>query len=367
MTQKVLILGGQGRIGASVAADLRRHLPTAAVTVTGRSPRRPLPQGREFLALDLADTAAVAAAIGRHDLVIHCAGPFSYRDQQVLDSCLAQGVNYLDVADNPDYVRAALTRHDQAQAAGVTAIASTGVFPGLSNSLVRQGVETLDRTDEIHLSYIVAGSGGAGVTVMRTTFLELQHPFPAWIDGQWQTIQPYSQRTAIQLPPPYGNCGVYWFNTVEAMTLADSFPVQTVVTKFGSVPDLYNRLTWLMAHGLPKRWLRQPRVVEGLAQISYAMTQVSDRVSGVGIAMAARLVGQHQGQPCEYEATFVHDDTAVAAGWGTGSIAQALLTGWHNPGVWPVERGWPTDQLLATLAQRGGNITAHLKPCKVGS
>jgi saccharopine dehydrogenase-like NADP-dependent oxidoreductase len=362
MTQKVLILGGQGRIGASVAADIQRQVPTAALTVTGRSPQGDRPQPGSFLALDLSDTAAVAAAIGQHDLVIHCAGPFGYRDQAVLDRCIRQGVPYLDVADHPNYVRAALDRHPQAVATGTTAIVSTGVFPGISNSLVRHGVEVLDRTDDIHLSYVVAGSGGAGPTVLRTTFLELQHPFPAWIRGQWQPQQPYSQRQTVTFPAPYGRCGVYWFNTVEAMTLADSFPVQTVVTQFGSVPDIYNHLTWLMAHGVPKSWLRRPETVERLAQVSYAMTQVSDRFSGVGIAMVARLVGQHQGQPAEYRATFVHHDTTEAAGWGTGSIAQAILAGWRRPGVWPVERGWPTDRFYSTLAQRGGQVTAAVTP-----
>ncbi|WP_322096549.1 MULTISPECIES: hypothetical protein [Planktothricoides] len=88
--------------------------------------------------------------------------------------------------------------------------------------MTRQAVEQLDQAESIHLSYVVAGSGGAGVTVMRTTFyatwrqvlylgrpqdrtgfstwgdpktavaLELQHSFDAWIDGQWQRVKPYS-------------------------------------------------------------------------------------------------------------------------------------------------------------------------------
>ncbi|WP_008317457.1 saccharopine dehydrogenase family protein [Leptolyngbya sp. PCC 6406] len=361
MTQKVLILGGRGRIGASVAADLAQYT-TAAITVTGRrcSPGESLGSG-SCLVLDLADRLAVAAAIADHNLVIHCAGPFSYRDRHVLETCIAQGVNYLDVADNPRYVRAALDLKEQATAAGVTALVSTGVFPGISNSMVRQGIEALDHTDTIHLSYGVAGSGGAGVTVLRTTFLELQHPFSAWIDGSWRTVQPYSQRQKVNFPTPIGSCGVYWFNTVEAMTLAESFPVQTVVTKFGSVPDIYNHLTWLTAHALPKDWLRRPETVEFLAQISYRMTQISDRWSGVGIAMVVTLTGHNQNRPIQYQASFAHTDTAQAAGWGTGSIAQALLAGTlQAPGVWPVEQVWPTAQFQRTLAQRGGIVISDV-------
>lgn len=364
MTHKVLILGGQGRIGTAVAEDLRAHT-SVTMTLTGRRQRlTPLPERCDFMALDLADQTAVKQAIADHALVIHCAGPFSYRDTHVLETCIEQGVNYLDVADHPPYVKAALGLRTAAQAQGVTAIVSTGVFPGLSNSMVRCGMEQLDEADAIHLSYVVAGSGGAGVTVMRTTFLELQHPFSAWLNGAWQSVQPYSDREVVSFPAPYDHCGVYWFNTIEAMTLPESFAVQTVTTKFGSVPALYNYLTWLTAHALPKSWLRQPSTIEFLAQASYRMTEVSDPMSGIGIAMRADIKGHLQGQPMRYTATFSHPNTAAAAGMGTGSVAQYVLSGeLDQPGVWPVELGLPTQLFQQACQQRQLSIQSILGRC----
>ena len=369
MIQRVLILGGQGRIGRHVAEDLLAHTE-AIVTVTGRglkpertSPRWTRPDRVQFLALDLADQAGVEQAIADHHLVIHCAGPFSYRDDQALQACIRRRVNYIDVADNPRYVQQAFTHRASAQAAGVTAIVSTGVFPGISNSMARQGVERLDQADQVHLSYIVAGSGGAGVTVMRTTFLELQHPFQAWIEGQWRTIQPYSDREIVEFPAPYGQCAVYWFNTIEAMTLPTAFPVKTVITKFGSLPDFYNRLTWLTAHWAPKSWLRRPETVEFLAQVSYRMTEVTDRFSGIDIAMRVEIAGEKAGRPARYCATVAHGDTAIAAGYGTGAIAQLILAEkLRKPGVWPVEQALSTDLFEQTLNQRGLEIQQQLNP-----
>ncbi|MFE4107058.1 saccharopine dehydrogenase family protein [Almyronema epifaneia] len=366
MTQTVLILGGTGRIGSRVAEDLLTYTQ-AALTLSGRTARtqfqlkQQYPQRVRLIALDLAHLTALRSAIAAHDLVIHCAGPFSYRDERVLQACIDLGKAYIDVADNPPYVKKALSLRSQAQAAGVTAILSTGVFPGISNSLVRQGIEQLDQAEAVKLSYVVVGSGGAGITVMRTTFLELQHPFLAWIAGQWQTIAPYSQRETVAFPAPYGDCNVYWFRTVEAMTLPQSFPVQTVVTKFGSLPNFYNYLTWLMAHAVPKNWLRQPQTVELLAKASYQMTQVSDRLSGTGIAMRADIDGQKHGKSAHYCSTLVHADTAIAAGYGTGSVAQLMLAGeLHQPGVWPIEQALTTDLFEQTLRQRGVTIERSL-------
>ncbi|MBD2014860.1 saccharopine dehydrogenase NADP-binding domain-containing protein [Microcoleus sp. FACHB-53] len=371
--QQVLILGGQGRIGRSVAHDLVANTQ-AKITVTGRTLKsegavqpQESPQV-EFLALDLADHEGLEKAIASHQLVIHCAGPFLYRDTRVLKACIEQGVNYLDVSDSRSFTRKALALGDAAKAAGVTAIINTGIFPGISNSMVRHDVEQLDEAEQIHLSYVVAGSGGAGVTVMRTTFLGLQEPFEAWIDHQWQSVKPYSARETVQFPEPYGKAGVYWFDMPEAFTLVDSFPVKTVITKFGSIPDFYNHLTWIAAHIFPPSWLKNPGGIEFLSHVSHRMTSVSDRFSGIGVAIRSEVRGQKDGKPTLIGSTLVHENTAVAAGAGTGSIAELMLANQLNKsGVWPVEQALPTELFKQTLQSRGLklNVESTVTPAPV--
>ncbi|MEL7333301.1 MAG: saccharopine dehydrogenase NADP-binding domain-containing protein [Cyanobacteria bacterium J06560_2] len=364
MTQKVLVIGGSGRIGRSAAGDILNYT-SAQVTITGRSPEIPADivakSNRTYQSINLADEPAIESAIAAHDLIIHCAGPFRSRNHHVLTSCIAQGKPYIDVADSPDYVNQALKYRQQAQAAGVTAVISTGIFPGISGSMVRQGIEQLDTAESVHLSYLVAGSGGAGVTVMRTTFIELQTPFMSKINGRWRAIDPYSQREVLDFPR-YGKGGVYWFNTVEALTVADTFPqLKTIVTKFGSVPDYYNRMTWLMAR-LPKSVLNNKSLIESVSQISYKMTQVTDPKTGVGIAMRMKIDGKKDGKAAAYLATFDHEDTAFCAGCGTGAIAQLILSGELNkPGVWPVEQALPTPLFESTLSQRQLTVVASIK------
>ena len=357
MAGRVLILGGRGRIGSCVAADLQRHTD-AQITITGRTAATrkplsiPLESGVTYLALDLADRQQVQAAIGNADLVIHCAGPFRYRDDLVIRLCIEQGVNYLDVSDDRSFTRTALSLREEAEAAGVTAIINSGVFPGISNSMVRQGVEELDTAEEIHLSYVVAGSGGAGVTVMRTTFLGLQNPFEVWRDGRWQMVKPYTGREAIDFPKPFGRTGVYWFDMPETVTLVDSFPVQSVTVKFGSAPDFYSILTAMMAR-LPANVVQNPQAIEFLSNVSYGMTSVTDRFSGVGVAMRAEVSGKKAGNPVRYSSTFVHPNTAIAVGYGTGSLAELMLSGKVvKPGVWAVEQALPTDLFEQAMQSR---------------
>ena len=351
MTKKVLVIGGYGRIGNSVARDIIKH-NDAEVTITSRQTRSQSDTFK-FLPLDLSDRQQLQKAIAERDLVVHCAGPFHYRDGRVLETCIDLGVDYLDVSDHRSFYQKVIKYRERAIANDVTAILNTGIFPGISNSMVKQGVEQFDQPDKIHLSYVVAGSGGAGLTVMRTTFLGLKNKFAAWIDGQWQDVSPYSQREVIEFPVPYGKTGVYWFDVPETYTFADSFPVNTVITKFGSIPDWYNHLTWITAHIFPDAWVTTPRGIEFFSNVSYAMTKVTDRFSGIGVAMRAEITGIKADRPHTYCSTMVHQDTAIAAGAGTGAIAEAVLAGkLKKPGVYPVEQALSTELFLAMMDSR---------------
>ncbi len=364
--QRVLIIGGCGRIGRSIARDILAHTD-AEVTITGRNPQmgmtalEQLGAKVQFQVLDLGKAKQLNEAVAKAALVVHAAGPFHHREAIVLQTCIQQGVNYTDVSDERSFTRKALALNGKAEAAGVTAIINTGVFPGISNSMVRQGVETLDQADTIQLSYIVAGSGGAGVTVMRTTFIGLQRPFEAWLEGTWQPIKPYTARETLEFPPPYGQASVYWYDMPEAITLQQSFPVSSVITKFGVVPDFYNHATWTMAHWLPPAVLRSPQTVEFLAQVSHKMTDFTDKFSGTGVAMRCDIRGKREGHPAHYVSTFAHESAAVATGLGTGSIAELLLSGQlQRPGVYPVEQILPTDLFKAAMAHRHLTINEEL-------
>ncbi|RQH50261.1 KR domain-containing protein [Okeania hirsuta] len=362
MKNQVLIIGGYGRIGSSVARDLATYT-NSEITITGRKPEAnikeiPIP-GVKYLALDLTDKERVKNIIHSYsksseNLVIHCAGPFHHRDTNVLKTCIEVGVNYVDVSDYRGFTSKALEYSEAAKQARVTAIINTGIFPGISNSLARQSVEQFDEPEEIHLSYVVGGSGGAGVTVMRTTFLGLQNHFEVWKNNKWEFVKPYSDRQIIDFPKPYGKIGVYWFDLPECLTLPTSFPVKTVTTKFGSFPDFYNHLTWMTAHLFPVSWLKNSGVVEFLSQVSYKMTQVTDKYSGTGVAIQAKVIGKKSGKKANFCSSIIHKDTATVTGIGAGGIAELILSGKLNkPGVWSVENSLSTELFEQVMKNRG--------------
>ncbi|MDR9402684.1 MAG: saccharopine dehydrogenase NADP-binding domain-containing protein [Halothece sp. Uz-M2-17] len=359
MTKQVLIIGGTGKIGYRVAQDIQKYAQ-ANVTITGR--KSFYNENFPFLQFDLNNQEQLKPIISKFDLVVHCAGPFHHRDGRVLKNCIEEGINYIDVSDHRSFHFQTTQSHQAALQAGVTAVLHTGVFPGISNLMARKGVEALDQVESIHLNYLVGGSGGAGLTVMRTTFLGIQSPFSAWINRQWQEVIPYSEPTIIEFPE-YGQANVYWFDVAETYTLAQTFPVNTVVTKFASIPNIYNDLTRLVAHRVPPTALKNPLVIEGLSRISLGMAKLTDFASGVGIAVVVDVTGWQDNQKKHHQLNFSHNHTAIAAGMGAGSIAQLLLNqDLIQPGVWSVEQAVTITQFEAMMEQRGLKMNTTVTP-----
>lgn len=113
MTDRVLILGGRGRIGGSVAQDLLTHTQ-AEIIVTGRTPAQTqVNKSLQYIVLDLAEVEKLRRAIASVNIVVHCAGPFHFRDANVLKICIEQGVNYVDVSDHRSFTSKALQYHDE--------------------------------------------------------------------------------------------------------------------------------------------------------------------------------------------------------------------------------------------------------------
>ncbi|MBV5261789.1 NAD-dependent epimerase/dehydratase family protein [Synechococcus moorigangaii CMS01] len=357
--QKILVLGGAGKIGQRVAAAIAS---LGEVTVTGRRQRETPGLQGNFLRLDLNDLTALEKAIANHDLVIHCAGPFHRRDGRVLQTCIRQGKNYIDISDHRCLYQKIKPLTQAAGEAGIVAVCNAGVFPGISNSMVRLAVERLDQAEKIELYYGVAGSGGAGETVLTTTFLGLGEPFLVFQDGTWQGKRPYSEPTKIEFPAPLGQTTVYWFDVAETFTFVESFPVTTVITKFGSQPHFYNQMTRALTF-LPEAIRQYPPVINILSKISYGMTKLTDPFTGVGVAMQAIVSGIKDGTPQQVTVDFVYEHTAIAAGLGVALVAELVLSDQINqPGLYPVEQIIPSNLFLAWAHRHQIQLTWNIQP-----
>lgn len=278
---KVVVLGGTGRVGASTAAALLNAVPSAQISLASRTQksydaaisRRPELRPASHCCVDINDPSSLLPAIKGADLVIHTAGPFQRRqDCNVLEACIAEGVPYLDVCDDTAYSQRAKSLHCKAQAAGVPAITTAGIYPGVSNvmaahiiSMARKEYDAnfkyIDQSSmpadapqprRVLYSYFTAGSGGAGPTILNTTFLLAGEEVVAYKDGNAVTLPPVSNRRLVDFGPGLGRKAVWLYSLPEVASGHRVFGVPNISARFGTSPDVWNWAMWAMARLVPK-------------------------------------------------------------------------------------------------------------------
>lgn len=138
--RSVLILGGYGNFGKRIAQALvKAQVP---IIVVGRNRAK-----AEALAVELGSLAQAAAFDVNRELasqlarlqpcaVVNTCGPFQLADYSVAETCIAQGVHYIDLADGRGFATGIVQLDAAAKAKGVSVISGASTLPALSSAVL---------------------------------------------------------------------------------------------------------------------------------------------------------------------------------------------------------------------------------------
>lgn len=132
---RVVLLGASGTMGRILVDLLTRELPEVRLVGAGRHPEHiALPEVRR---LDLGDPASFPGALAGTRALVHAAGPFDHDPAPLVSACLAAGVDYLDLAEDPSFVVGAV-RAAARPGARARAVPGCSTVPGLVALLARR-------------------------------------------------------------------------------------------------------------------------------------------------------------------------------------------------------------------------------------
>jgi saccharopine dehydrogenase-like NADP-dependent oxidoreductase len=319
--------------------------------------------------IDAGDSQAVVELARRHrvDLVMNAVDPRFV--MPLFDGALAAGVDYVDMANSlsrphpTDPFRLPglklgdeqLAKAGEWEAAGRLALIGMGMDPGLTDVFARYAADQLfDTVDEVHIrdggDLEIPGFAFAPVFSIWTTIEECLNPPVVWVDGEWQTTEPFS--APEQFPFPEGIGPVECVNVEhEEVLLVPRWlsGVKRVTFKYALGSDFIEKLKLLHDIGLDRT---EPVDVRGV-QVSprdVVAAVVPDPIT-MGDKMVGRaivgtwVIGTRDGRPREvflYQladaAETLRTTGSQVVGWQTGFnpvLAMELLaTGaWSGSGV----------------------------------
>ncbi|VAI15719.1 unnamed protein product [Triticum turgidum subsp. durum] len=275
------------------------------------------------------------------DLVVHTAGPFQREAEcAVLRAAISTKTAYIDVCDDMDYSWRAKAFHEEAKAQGVPAITTAGIYPGVSN-----------------------GSGGAGPTILATSFLLLGEDVIAYNKGEEIKLKPYSGVLNIDFGKGVRKRDVYLLNLPEVKSAHKFLGVPTVSARFGTAPFFWNWGMEAFAKFLPVELLRDKDKVGKLVKEIDPLVRAIDGIVGERVSMRVDLECSNGRNTI---GLFSHRKLSVSVGHSTAAFVQAVLEGSTQPGVWfpeePEGIAIESRKLLLERASQGTTNFVMNKP-----
>jgi hypothetical protein len=277
----VLIVGGYGTFGGRLV-ELLENEPRLTLIVAGRS----LQKANAFCKKrGNAKAELVAAAFDRNgdiaaqltalkpDILVDASGPFqAYGSEcyRLIEACIAQRIDYLDLADGSDFVAGVRTFDEAARAADRYVLSGVSSFPVLTAAVVRHLSAGMVQVTSIRGGIAPSPYAGVGENVIRAIAGYSGQPVALRRNGAIATGYPFTEHVRFTIAPPgYLPLHNTLFSLVDVpdlRALAELWPdAKNIWMGAGPVPQILHRALVALA------WLVRLKLLPGLSMLAPLM------------------------------------------------------------------------------------------------
>jgi hypothetical protein len=262
----ILIVGGYGTFGGRLV-ELLENEPRLTLIVAGRS----LQKANAFCkTCGDAKARLVAVAFDRNgdltaqltalkpDILVDASGPFqAYGSEcyRLIEACIAQRINYLDLADGSDFVAGVRSFDEAARAADRYILSGVSSFPVLTAAVVRHLSSDMVQVAAIRGGIAPSPYAGVGENVIRAIAGYAGQPVALRRNGVIATGYPFTEHMRFTIAPPgYLPLHNTLFSLVDVpdlRALAELWPdAKNIWMGAGPAPEILHRalaaLAWLV-------------------------------------------------------------------------------------------------------------------------
>ncbi|MFW5984525.1 MAG: saccharopine dehydrogenase family protein [Halobacteria archaeon] len=186
----LLVYGSYGYTGRLVVEECdRRGIDVVVAGRNGKKADEPTERwGFDGRVFSLDDTDEVRDGIEGADAVLNCAGPFSKTHPTLVDACLEEGVDYLDITGEVDVFERLASLDDEARDAGVTLLPGVGFDVVPTDCLAVSLAEDIE--DPYYLAVAVRSLGSVSPGTARTVVEGLGTSGVVRRDGVLEDVAP---------------------------------------------------------------------------------------------------------------------------------------------------------------------------------
>ena len=234
---KALIVGA-GMQGQVITWNLSRNPAISEIVVSDYDEARArfvadqVGNGKATAAsIDASDSAAVAKAADGARLVVNAVIPEF--NMSIMKACLKAGAAYMDMASGQTRSKTIdeaylqqMTLAGDFEKAGITALLSTGMDPGVTNTFASIGYQDLDACHEIRIKDYALFDSPVPLQVwsQETYYTDCAQPPLLYEDCEFKRVEIFGRREKYMFPEPFGLGTVICHDHEEVTTLPRLLP-----------------------------------------------------------------------------------------------------------------------------------------------
>ncbi len=353
---KILIVGGYGAVGLSIAERLAPGFP-GRVVIAGRSIEKAqvaaakVGHGTDARAVDIF-SADAGHALDGVAMTIVC---LDQADTGFVEHCLSRGIHYVDISAEYSFLAQVETLDDLARRNGATALLSVGAAPGLTNLLAARASEKMDNVERIDILLEIGLGDRHGQAAIEWMLDNIDTPYQVMENGRLTSVRSFGDSMALGLAGQERKRPAYRFNFSDQHVLARSLNTPSVSTWIRYDGRF---VTWLFAvasrAGLG-RLLRRPFWRKSAVWLLLNVHMGSDT-----IGIAVRAVGRNGSQPAETVVGVTGRKEARMTAIIAAESARQVLTSPPGPGVWHSDQAISLDPVVAALRSEYPDLVVNV-------
>jgi saccharopine dehydrogenase-like NADP-dependent oxidoreductase len=303
--------------------------------------------------VDLNDRTNLDSVVACSHIAVCSAGPFQDLSNGLLDACLANNVNYIDLSDDRLFVLNSMAICNQFATRTPPVVASGwSAVPALGALLARLASDEMERIERIRIQIAPGNRAPRGYATVASLLDSLGKQFTIWRDHEWVTVTGWSEPVEFAFPQPVGR-RIGSLVDVPDLTLFPSlFDASTVEFRVGAEFRLFNYACTVLAQmrkrGMVKSWKSQAESMQKLMSLFGSLGHDSG-------AVGVECKGTSKGKTVTQKACIIADNSGHHIPVMAASVlCEKLLREEKQFHGLPPLADWLTREELETECKRRG-------------
>ncbi len=358
INDKIMIVGGYGKVGKSIAMFLAPAFPSRII-VAGRDAAKANSAAQEIgsettgRAIDIFNNNNSSALDGVA-LVVVC---LDQKDTSFVKKCLSSGIHYVDISADYNFLLQVEKLDYLARENDATAILSVGVAPGLTNLLAAHVHKKMKNPERIDIVLELGLGDHHGKTALEWMFDNLDAEYELIEDGQPKKVKSFGQSINVLIPGIKSKQPAYSFN----------FSDQHVITR---TLGLSAAATWIRFENRAATWLVAKFAQAGMAKMlrgkggrKIALWLLMNFHIGSDICAVAAIAAGRDGKNSGNKTTAIgvvgYKEAQMTAIVASETVRQ-LLSKTQNFGVFHIEQLIELDPVISALKKEIPTLVVNL-------